>query len=466
MTAIDTTDLHSDAVVTHRRWPPFLAVVYLAAILFPVMANVGPILLTSMRAFGLVMIVPLTIMLLMGRAGRLNAVDFFMALHLIWATVALAINNPEQVVQQAGAVGIELSGGYVAGRVLIRDRAQFMGLMRLLVRIVVLIFPFAIYEAMTGRSILLDALSALPGLMAPADLPIGQRLGLNRVQFTFVHPIHFGLFCSVAVPLCIVGLNGVVSDARRWIIGGIVCITGFLALSSGALIAIAGQVGLIIWAMIFAQIKERWWILVGLAALAYVLIDILSNRTPVHVFLSYATFSSHTAYWRLLIFEHGMNNVWANPLFGIGLNDWIRPRWMYSGSMDNFWLVMTVRYGIPGFLLLAAAYLLGLFRIMFRDLSADPLLNQMRTAWVFVFVGLTFTLCTVHIWNNLYSFVFFMFAAGLWMHDAPIKGDGGEEETSLDQAVRNRRHGPERGAYTRFPGNRPAAGISPRIVRA
>jgi O-antigen ligase len=88
---------------------------------------------------------------------------------------------------------------------------------------------------------------------------------------------------------------------------------------------------------------------------------------------------------------------------------------MKSGSMDNFWLVMGVRYGIPGFLLISAGYSWAIFLIMRRDFHGNATLTQFRRAWVFTFLGLSFTLSTVHIWTNIYSFVFFMFGAGMWL---------------------------------------------------
>jgi hypothetical protein len=124
-----------------------------------------------------------------------------------------------------------------------------------------------------------------------------------------------------------------------------------------------------------------------------------------------------------MIFEWGIANVLgsaekdipASPWIGIGLNDWIRPWFMGSSSVDNFWLLMAMRYGMPGFLLLALGYAWGLTLAMRRDLTADPVLSQIRRAWVFTFVGLTFTLSTVHVWTSIYSFTFFMFGAGMWL---------------------------------------------------
>ena len=51
--------------------------------------------------------------------------------------------------------------------------------------------------------------------------------------------------------------------------------------------------------------------------------------------MTYFTFSTTSAYNRIIIFEYGSAEVMRNPIFGIGLGDWIRPVWM-SDSMDNF----------------------------------------------------------------------------------------------------------------------------------
>jgi hypothetical protein len=37
---------------------------------------------------------------------------------------------------------------------------------------------------------------------------------------------------------------------------------------------------------------------------------------------------------------------------------------------------------------------------------------------MFTFIGLTFSLATVHIWTSIYSFVFFLLGAGMWMASA------------------------------------------------
>ena len=164
-------------------------------------------------------------------------------------------------------------------------------------------------------------------------------------------------------------------------------------------------------------------------------------------FLSYATLSEETAYGRIHIFEWGMNNVWKHPFIGIGMNEWERP-WWKSASMDNFWLLATVRYGIPGFLLLAVAYLLPVWAAMRRDFYAGGPIWQFRRAWVFMQVGMILTLCTVDVWATALSFVFFLLGAGVWL--VSFQPDPIVERELVDQGKDPaRRSGIP---YTRFPG--------------
>lgn len=460
MTAVEGFRRNSPAAAPRAGAAPDRArlalpvVLYFLAVLFPAIFNVGPLAMTGTRLVLLVMTVPLTLRLLSGAYDGIRAVDVFFFLHFFWSVLALAVNNPDKVIENSGAAGIEFLGGYLLGRAYIRDARSFEALCRLLVMVVLVSAPFAIFETLTGRPLVLEAIRSLPGLTTVALNYQDQRLGLERVQFTFAHPIHYGLFNAIVLPLAFIALKGRVSELRRYFTSAVVFLCGFLALSSGALLALALQVGLIGWAWLFRNLRGRWWWLTGLLIAVYVIIDLLSNRSALMVFLSYATFSSWTAYWRTIIFEWGVANVIGSaekgivgsPFFGIGLNDWVRPYYMYSGSMDNFWLVMAVRYGLPGFGFLAAGYLLGLGRIMARNFSTDIRLSRIRLAWVLSFVGLTFTLSTVHIWTLIYSIVFFMFGAGMWMIKTPAAADptpAPEEGDATTTAL-------PRSIYTRF----------------
>lgn len=434
-----------------------IAVIYLICVALPIGFNLGPLYMTTLRLLLIVLVIPLFVNLLRGRYGRLYATDFLFVLHVVWMALALAATTPDQLVTQIGSVGVEFLGGYLVGRACIRSRAHFTALCKWLILIVFCLLPFALHEALTGRPLVVEALHKIPGLVTVPIVTIEGRMGLERVQSSFAHPIHYGLFCSVAFSLCFVALRDVHSNTRRYISSALILISGCLALSSGALLAMVLQIGMIAWSLIFARVRARWWLLVGLFALAYVVVDLLSNRTPLRVFMSYATFSAHNAYWRGLIFEWGMmnilgseaNNIPAAPWFGLGMGDWVRPWYMRSGSMDNFWLVIAVRYGVPALMILTLGYALIIFHVMRRNFDGDTEMLRFRRAWVFTFLGLTFTLTTVHVWTNIYSFVFFMFGAGVWMITERARtGDAPPDQTTtVPEAASDI---PVRGAHSRF----------------
>lgn len=401
---------------------PVPVLLYLLAVVIPVQFHLGPLSLNGVRLILLILIIPLSVQLMMGKFGRIFWTDILFVLHIFWATVSLGVNNPDRVIESIGSTSIEFIGGYVLGRAYIRDVETFTSLIRVLGIIIVAILPIAFYEAFTGRALVLETIRRIPGLTSfPTvfDLP---RMGLDRVQATFPHPIHYGLFASVGFSLYLVGLKDIVSTPVRYVISALIGLSVFLSLSSGALLSIILQIGMISWAWILKPVRYKWLVLFGVFAALYVMIDLLSNRSPMRVFMTYATFSPHNAYWRAAIFEWGMYNVWNNPIFGLGQNDWVRPTWMHSPSVDNFWLLAAMRYGIPGFAFLAIGYLIALWQVGRRNLNQDIRLQQFRRAWMFTFVGLTFTLATVHVWSIVYSFVFFMLGAGIWFTSVKVEG--------------------------------------------
>ncbi|MFN4157370.1 MAG: O-antigen ligase family protein [Gemmobacter sp.] len=422
---------------------PVPVIIYLILVITPALFNIGPLVMSALRVFLLIMIVPLMARLLSGRLGRVLSVDILFILHMVWALVALQVNNPDMALTQFGSLGAEMLGGYLLARAYIRSKADFIALCRWLGIIVCATLPLAILEARTGNPILINAFDAIPGLRSIGRAATNPRMGLERAQVMMSHPIHYGLFCSTAFALILMGMKGILPTAQRLGMAAGIALAVFLSLSSGALLPLIMMTFMIVWWHALHRTGRAWALLLALSALAYVAIDLLSNRTPILVFFSYATFSAHNAYWRGQIFEWGMKNVWGSPVFGIGLNDWIRPHYMNSGSMDNFWLVMAVRYGIPGFLLVAAGYAIGAARIAVARLDWDPQMAQLRRAWMITFVGLAFTLCTVHVWGNIYSYVFFMFGSGIWFIAAkPPEGGDPEDKTAAPPAPRSR--------YSRF----------------
>ncbi len=394
-----------------------LLLCFLVALVLPIEFKLGSLLMSPVRAVLMIAIVPYTINLFAGKYGKVLLVDILFFAHIFWVAVCLWVNNPNRVFENAGSSAIEFLGAYLIARSQVRTRDDFIFVIKVLAILIAALLPLAIMESVLGRRMIIDLFNMV-GMPTVNRVDIERRIGLARVQGPFAHPIHFGLFCSLNISLLYFGLQRVMTRFWRIVSTAITAAAVFFSLSSGALLAMFLQVGLFAWAIVLRPIRIKWLLLFLCFVAAYVVVDIFSNRTPLKVFMSYATFSPHNAYYRSITNDYAMQNVWKNPIFGLGLKYWPRPLWMYSGSIDNFWLVMAVRFGFPGAGAVILGYTYVIIKIGFKKLS-NPIDIDMRLAWMITFSGLLFTLTTVHVWSVIYSFVFFFFGTGIWLITAP-----------------------------------------------
>ena len=412
------------ALLTLNSTLPFPVLLYFIAIALPVQFNAGGVLLTGVRCLLLAMFVPIVFKLLAGHYGKLIWADLIFFLFCPWAIWTLYLNSPASAISFGGSVAVEFYGGYLLARAYIRTPETFAGMCKALFWVIALTLPFAFYETQTGWAPIPGTLNKLPFFFSYIDFyneAAGKRMGLERAAVNFQHPIHYGLFCSTAFSLAFVGFKGLVTTWQRYMIALLSILGVIFSVSSGAMLPMILHFVLIFWAWSLDKVRSKWIIIMILVAFAYVIVDLISNRTPIQVFLSYATFSPHNAYWRVLIFEWGLKNVWANPLYGLGLNEWVRPWFMNSGSMDNFWLLNAVRYGIPGFLLMATGYVLIIWGVARRKIEEGTPTWQFRRAWMITFVGLVLSLCTVDVWASVFSYVSFLLGSGVWFLSAAEK---------------------------------------------
>ncbi len=284
--------------------------IYLLSVIIPIGFDLGSVAMTGIRLVLLFTIIPTTVGLFSGKYGKVYPVDFLFSLHMLWATLAMFMNNPNIAIQNSGSFILEFLGGYTLGRAYIRTPADFMALARALLLLVVVSIPFALYEAFNGTAPIPAWIAKLPGFTSVSQLLIEKRMGLYRSQVFFAHPIHYGLFCSSVLAIYFVGLRGAVSSGVRFAAAAIIGTGVFLSLSSGALLAALLQIALISWAYLLRNNPARWKILIGIFVFIYIAIDLGSNRTPIRVMMSYATFSAHNAFYRGVIFDWGMINVW------------------------------------------------------------------------------------------------------------------------------------------------------------
>lgn len=454
---MDVRDHSGGQGVAVESGPVWAAQLFLLSLLVPFYLPVGPLLLMPHRIVILCLFVPFFMRLFVFKtAGPVLIADWLLFCSALWAGVALAANHPlGMVVEPFGIHMLEFFGAYLLARVSIRSAADFKRMVWTFFCLVAFLFPFALAESVTKRPIMLDL---MPGTsVRPVDA--GVRLGLRRAQTIFAHPILFGAFVSTGLGLFWYALR---PRGLRFFAAPLAVVSTVLSLSTGALIAIVFQTIFIFWEMILNAVRKRWTLFAILAAAAYVIVDLISNRTPFHVLVTYATFYQGSAYNRILIWQFGTDNVWDNPLFGLGLKDWVRPFWM-SGSIDNFWLLLAMRYGLPAIAMILTALFLILRRVSLVDLQ-NPEDRLCRAAYLVAFGGLFIAGGTVHYWHAMMAFVMFIYGSGLWSITGGIQSDedpGPETDPAPERRSRYTRQPATGGAIA----SRASSAAQRRILR-
>ncbi len=446
MTAIDSTRM----TIPASAGPRGLLVLFLACALMPISFHLGGLLLSPTRILLLASFVPAVALVLAGRAGRVTAVDWLFLAHGAWIILALFITHGTARIPFAGITMIEVTGGYFLGRLVIRDRAQFAWFFRLALFWLILMTPLTFHELLTGTQLVNETLGKYFDTPIRGGSAVG-RMGMERVYSVFDHPIHFGIFCatllsSISFMYWVDGQKGIAALAAVFLI-----VTAFTSLSAGPLLASVLQVLLLIWN---AVMKGQWKLLAVLFVIFYVLLDLVSDRTPVTIMLDTLTFNTGSAWTRIIIFDYGWAAVERNPIFGIGFNDYPKPFWLTS-SVDNFWLLVALRYGMVGAGLLIAAYVMH-FRLMAKANIGAEDIRGLRTGYLITLLALSLSMVTVHVWGNLSVIIMFFIGAGAWLYTTDLSDVDAPTEVAGTRGRPGRPTVPSQSRYTRFgPGAQP-----------
>ena len=409
-----------------------LILLFFVSLFFPAIIQLGPIRLSFYRILLISLFIPLMIGWMTGRAGRVILADKLIFLFCSWVAISFFFNHGlTNGIEPAGIWFIETFGAYLFARRFIRSPEQFFKLIKLLVGISLAMIPIALYEALTNKQLINNLISSVFAVYGDNDMR--PRWGLERVQGPFEHPILFGVFFSAIFSLAAMARRTDRGRLPQFVGAGAAAANTFFSLSVGAFISLILQAILMIWNRVM-RFTGRWKILIFGVLFAYLIVDIISNRSPIQVFISYATFNAGNAWNRIHIWEYGTAEVARHPIFGIGLHEWTRAPWM-STSMDNFWLLIAVRHGLPGLLLLACAIGLILRGVARANLHS-PGFTGLQNAFLFSFIGLALAICTVHLWNATYVFLLFLAGAGVWMFNEPEHQAAGGQARETGRSAR------------------------------
>ncbi len=362
-----------DAAPMMRNWRLLGAAALFYTLLIPLPFNftAGSLLLPPYRIFLILAVVPIALDFLKGRI-RLCAADVLAALFALWLIISsIATMGLDRAVQASGALTLDITIAYFWIRTTITSLKDARLFLILAAPGLVLTGAIVALESLTKTYILLPLSSAITGQEHAVSPTL--RLGLMRAQGPFPHPILAGIFLGSFLPLY------ALSGLRGWplwagMLGALCCV---FTLSSGAFLVLAAGIGFIAinW-LVERSTFVSWRLVLGAMAAVLIFMEIASDSGVVQLITRFAALNNQTAFFRLLIWDEGIKTVQEFPMFGIGFNDWDRPRWM-PPSVDNYWLVLAMRHGILAPIFALLSIFAAVFVLAKKSISLAPIDQRM-----------------------------------------------------------------------------------------
>ena len=403
----------------------FLILVIMVPIQFSI--SPGGLLLTPARVYLIVMA-----FVILPRLGRLQLFDWFFLGHVGWVCMAyLLIYGPGRVLEPAGSYVLEFAVVYLLARVYLQNPEQIKATIGVIFILVVLSAAFALPEAITGIRVVHEFATAVTGNVYRLDSEI--RMGIYRAHSFFEHPILYGVFCAASFSLVWFAST----PAQRLYRAPIIVFATWLSASSAPILMLLVQIALLVVERLTRRIRRRDKLL-GWSAAAFVLLVETATGRGVVGLVTLMTLNPATAYTRRAQWIFAIDDVMRNPIFGFRPELYTRPFWL-APSIDNWWLLIMMRSGIPSLVLLALSALFLWAAIVRRE--GPPLFTQLRTAWGLMLIAIILGAATVTFFGKLQPLFAFYMGMGAALATCYLPGRDAAPEAAAEQ---------DRPRYTRF----------------
>ena len=399
-----------------KLWAPLPVILLIVAFLCPTEFSLylGGLRLPPHRV-ALILLFPLAVWRLITQRGlKLRTFDVAFLLFNIWTVgIYMYHQGSDEGMVYGGSLALESFGSYLVARVWIRDASQFQATLAAMLTAICVAAVIALPETLLGRIFTHDFLREITGYTHP--IAVESRVGLTRAYGTFDHPIHYGTFCAALMALFWYGESR--TKKRNKSIALLVAAT-CLGLSSAPILCLFLQAAMLVWERFTRGIMSRTSLTLVILTGLYIAAECVMTRSPIMFIATGMTLDPWTGFYRTQIWENGLNNVYANPFLGIGLKEWVRPWWMFSATVDAFWLVTMMREGLIAFLLLVIGIVCLTRAVVRRGLKAKDLtIRRLSRGWIMSLVALSLVATTVHFWNVLHAFFFFFIGLAGWLAD-------------------------------------------------
>lgn len=435
----DSSD--SSPVASSRTLPPEPAKPPTAILLFLILVIMVPIefsfrLGTLFMPVSRIYLIILTFMILPKLGSlKLQIFDWFFIGHVMWACAAyVKVYGVGGSIEMSGSYILEFLVVYLATRIYLQRVDQMKSVVLLLFLLTVISGLVAWPEAFTGVRFVHDFASSITGMTYRWSGE--ERMGITRAASFFEHPILYGVFCASTF-----GLVWFISTpAQRVYRAPIIAVATWFSASSAPLLILAIQI-LLIGVERFTRTFRRRDKLLGWGVAAFsAFMQIFTGRGVVGLAML-ITINPATAYTRRAQWQFAIDDVMRNAWFGFVPSTYTRPFWL-AVSIDNWWLLIMMRSGIPSLILLALSALFMWIAIARRE-TEDLLFKNLRTGWGLMMIAVILGAATVTFFGKAQPlFAFYMgFGSALATCVLPKKG---EPEASSEVGGTTSR-------YTRFP---------------
>ena len=386
-------------VAPRSRLFPVIIAIAVATLLVPEEASLylGSLRLPVARAI-LLLVSPILLFRLIRQAStptyRFTPSDWLVPITAVWMVIAVSVTEGfDRGIVGAGAIGLELLGSYLAGRLLLSGRGDAVAFGKILAMLIAGTAMTSFPDPLTGSYAVHSWVESLTGYHV--DYIHDVRSGHFRAAGVMEHPILLGTVCTFGILLSLQLYRG----WKRILLIACQAVGAVVAVSSAPLVGLGIGMLCLQYRRLTRAVPFRWrWLALGLSMALLCLIATVPE--PLGFLIGHLTIDPSTGFYRLLEWQFAGADLLASPWFGLGLSDaWARPNWMPS-SIDSLWLRSAMSFGIPGSCLIAACLVGACWRPVDIPRSALSAMERMLgttlsiVLFLFLFQGFS-----VHFWG-------------------------------------------------------------------
>lgn len=331
------------------------------------------------------------------RRRDLVACDFLMCGTAICMLAATTLSAGLTGLPSAGSEMIELFGSYLVARAFFWGRPALKTFTRVLKCIIIVVVAGAIMDRLSGQYVSFEFIGQFFETVTPHPI---MRNDVIRATSIFSHPIFFGVFCGAATAIFLYSEETI---GRRVLYCAVSFLGVLLSYSAAPVLAFLLAVATYAYDNLCKKLPWRWKPFY-MTLLTAVLIVFFGSNSPMSFLIEHLTFNSENAYFRVMTWQGGFDQIANSPLVGAFRertgNEYL------DRSVNSVWLLSALHYGLPMviFLILSIVSSMLSFQRGANMPLPDRYASRLRTGLSVVLNIMMFLALTVDFESTIWMF--------------------------------------------------------------